>query len=92
MMKLYMLAGSRSHEYEADKYGMYMMEQAGYNPKAAVWLQEFFQEKFKSPKTWIGKIQEFFSTHPMTANRLEENKKTLQAIEKIRAEKLAAGA
>ncbi|NGX62927.1 MAG: Beta-barrel assembly-enhancing protease [Candidatus Anoxychlamydiales bacterium] len=80
VVKLYMLLGSRSHEYEADKYGMYMMTKAGYDPEGAIKLQEFFQEKFETPKGWIAKIQEFVSTHPMTAKRLEENKKTLQAI------------
>lgn len=32
----------RSHEYEADKYGIELMQKAGYNPRAHLWLQEFF--------------------------------------------------
>ena len=27
---------------EADRYGMHLMQKAGYNPKAALWLQEYF--------------------------------------------------
>ena len=79
--KLYILAGSRSQEYEADKYGMYLMKDNGYNPKAALWLQEFLIKRELETSDWIKKIYEFFSTHPGAKNRLEKNRETLNEIE-----------
>nr|NGX49936.1 Beta-barrel assembly-enhancing protease [Candidatus Anoxychlamydiales bacterium] len=79
--KLYILAGSRSHEYEADKYGMYLMKDNGYNPKAALWLQEFFITRELETSDWIKKVYEIFSTHPAAKNRLEKNRETLNEIE-----------
>lgn len=42
LFSLYMYATSRSNEFQADRFGMFYMEKAGYNPKAALWLHEFF--------------------------------------------------
>jgi len=79
--KLYILVGSRSQEYEADKYGMHLMKNAGYNPKAALWLQEFFVTRDLEASNWIKRIFEIFSTHPTPKNRLEKNKETLKELE-----------
>lgn len=80
-VKIYLLAGSRSQEYEADKYGMHLMERAGYNPKAALWLQEFLITREVKRSKWMTKIYDFFSTHPNAKSRLEKNKQTLKEIE-----------
>ncbi len=65
---------SRQAELEADKYGIKYMSKAGYNPKAAVILQETFLrlEREKDPQ-WMGGL---FSTHPPSQERLEANKVT----------------
>lgn len=63
---------SRSAELEADKYGIKYMAAAGYNPYAAVCLQETFLRlsKGKNPE-WLGG---FLSTHPPTEERLQANR------------------
>lgn len=65
---------SRQAELEADCYGIKYMSKAGYNPKAAVILQETFLrlEKEKNPD-WTGGL---FSTHPPSQERLEANRAT----------------
>jgi len=65
---------SRQAELEADKYGIKYMSKAGYNPKAAVILQETFLrlERERDPE-WMGGL---FATHPPSQERLEANKVT----------------
>ncbi len=65
---------SRQAELEADRYGIKYMSAAGYNPEAAVVLQETFLrlEKERSPQ-WMGGL---FATHPPSKERLEANKVT----------------
>ena len=60
-----MLPYSRSHEYEADAIGVYLMKQSGYDINEAV----KFWQNMKEVK---GKSQiEFFSTHPSDDNRIK---------------------
>ncbi len=65
---------SRQAELEADRYGIKYMSKAGYNPKAAVILQETFLrlEKDRNPE-WMGGL---FSSHPPSQERLDANKAT----------------
>jgi predicted Zn-dependent protease len=58
---------SRKHELEADRIGIMLMAQAGYDPQAAPRLWE----KFASVKKESGPA-EFFSTHPSDEHRVEE--------------------
>lgn len=81
LTKLIILNMSRSKELEADKYGMVYMKRAGYNPEAAIWLQEFFAHE--DPKTdykWIDRLIQLFSSHPASEERAEANRKTLKEI------------
>ena len=63
---------SREHELEADHYGIDYMVRAGYDPKAAVELQETFVRLAgnKSPG-WLGGM---FATHPPSQERVEANR------------------
>ncbi|NNC54274.1 MAG: M48 family metalloprotease, partial [Pseudomonadales bacterium] len=65
---------SRSRELEADKYGMEYMRAAGYDPIAAVSLQETFVRLSQ------GRSQDLFSTlfasHPPSMARVEANRRT----------------
>lgn len=72
---------SREYELEADRYGMVYLQRAGYNPKAAIWLQEFFAKKFPTPEGWLGKIYSLFLMHPTHKERALQNRKTLKEIE-----------
>lgn len=68
----------RDAESEADTYGMKYMKLAGYDPAAAVTLQETFVRLSE------GKRQDFisglFASHPPSQERVEENKKTLAEL------------
>ncbi len=74
-------AYSREDELEADYYSILYLNRAGYDPEAAVSLQEKFLEMAKKKKkSWL---EGLLSTHPPTAERLEKNRET--------AAKLAGG-
>ncbi len=61
-----MLPYSRTQEYEADKLGMILMAQAGYDPANAI---SFWQKFSKLNRT--SAIEEFLSTHPDGEKRLD---------------------
>ena len=63
---------SRDHELEADHYGIDYMVRAGYDPKAAVELQETFVRLSgnKAPG-WLGGL---FATHPPSQERVDANR------------------
>ncbi|NNC54424.1 MAG: M48 family metalloprotease, partial [Pseudomonadales bacterium] len=69
---------SRSRELEADYYGMEYMRKAGYDPRAAVNLQETFVRLSES------RSQDFFSTlfasHPPSMARVEANRRTAASL------------
>ncbi|NDD58545.1 MAG: peptidase M48 [Chlamydiae bacterium] len=65
---------SRSAELEADKYGMKYMEKAGYDPQAAVTLQEMFVKLDQQRNTtWL---EGLFATHPPSEDRVIANQQT----------------
>ncbi|NGX56628.1 MAG: Beta-barrel assembly-enhancing protease [Candidatus Anoxychlamydiales bacterium] len=80
-MNLYFLAGSKSHEYEADKYGMHLMDKSKYNPKAALYLQEVFMKITPKKPTFQQNVFNFISTHPSSNNRFIKNQETLEEIQ-----------
>lgn len=70
--ELILLRYSRQAELEADHYGMLYMARAGYDPAAAVKLQETFLRLAENPN-WL---EGLFLTHPPTQERLEANRAT----------------
>lgn len=66
-----MLPFSRSHELEADKAGIILMQKAGYNPQAAI---SFWQKMSDNGEK---SSSDFFSTHPSDSKRIVEIKKLL---------------
>jgi Zn-dependent protease with chaperone function len=61
---------SRKHEFEADIAGAFFAKEAGYDPRGALYIQEFFRS---SQSPIIQKIRERFelaSTHPAGSRRL----------------------
>ncbi|HEV7736877.1 MAG TPA: M48 family metalloprotease [Chlamydiales bacterium] len=86
------LCGSRSHELEADKFGMHLlakMQDAPFNknsPRAAVWLMHYFKHHH-STKTnigWVDCIRELFYTHPTPEERLAANIQTWKTLQSMR--------
>jgi beta-barrel assembly-enhancing protease len=75
--------GSRSHELEADKYGMHLM-QAALKPssaESAIWLQQFFiHQKNRSGGGLFEWLSSLTSTHPSSQERLEANQQTWDQI------------
>jgi predicted Zn-dependent protease len=69
---------SREHELEADHYGIDYMVRAGYDPKAAVELQETFVRLAgnKSP----GWLAGMFATHPPSQERVDANRARAAAL------------
>jgi len=74
---------SRSNEYEADRYGLYYMARAGYDPEAAI---GFWQRMKAYADQRGGKPPEWLSTHPADENRIAQIR---QLIPEARA--MAAG-
>lgn len=60
---------SRSHEYEADRYGLYYMARAGYDPEAAI---GFWQRMIAYGNQRGGKPPEWLSTHPADEKRIAQ--------------------
>jgi predicted Zn-dependent protease len=63
----------RSQELEADHYGINYMVEAGYNPHAAVELQQTFLRlsRDSSQGNWLNNL---FASHPPSAERVQKNK------------------
>jgi predicted Zn-dependent protease len=61
---------SREQERESDYLGVDYMVRAGYDPRGAIDLQEFFFEKFEKGKDPLW-IEGLFRTHPFSAERLQ---------------------
>lgn len=67
---------SREAELEADRYGMRYMAKAGYDPKAAVSLQETFvrlSEEAGREDDWLSGL---FASHPPSRERVAANRTT----------------
>lgn len=69
---------SRDAELEADYYGMAYMAQAGYDPQAAVGLQETFVRLSKDRnQNWLSGL---FASHPPSAERVEKNRQRAREL------------
>ncbi|MCE9551744.1 MAG: M48 family metalloprotease [Betaproteobacteria bacterium] len=68
----------RDAESEADLYGMQYMKKAGYDPTAAVTLQETFVKLSAGRQSNF--IEGLFASHPPSPERVADNKITLAKI------------
>ncbi|MGE4565835.1 MAG: M48 family metallopeptidase [Victivallaceae bacterium] len=73
-----LLPYSRAQELEADYLGLMLMAKAGYDPAAAIKFWEKFGKLGSNSR-----LEEFFSTHPISADRIAELKKHLPEAEAI---------
>jgi len=68
----------RDAESESDYYGMKYMKKAGYDPAAAVTLQETFVRLSEGRKSsWL---EGLFASHPPSRARVEANRRTLEEL------------
>jgi predicted Zn-dependent protease len=70
---------SRDAELEADEYGMRYMSRAGYDPQAAVSLQETFVRlaEGRGNQGWAAGL---FASHPPSAERVARNRATAATL------------
>lgn len=88
------LCTSRSHELEADKYGMHLVHTMGRSgsvegfnetsAQASIWLQHYFQKTHPTPSGFLGRVINVFSTHPSSEERLTANKATWEQLRNYR--------
>lgn len=68
----------RDAELESDYYGMQYMARAGYDPSAAIGLQETFVRLSEGrTSNWLSGL---FASHPPSAERVEANRKTAKEL------------
>jgi predicted Zn-dependent protease len=70
----------RDQESEADHYGMIYMKRAGYDPAAAVTLQETFVRLSKEAGRNQNWLEGLFASHPPSDERVADNRRTLAEI------------
>jgi len=71
---------SRDAESEADRYGMEYMARAGYDPQAAVSLQQTFVRLSQNGKpNWLDGL---FASHPPSQERVDANRVTAQRLKR----------
>ncbi len=63
---------SREYETQADNVGLALMAKAGYDPLAAVEIQELFLSKSQSGSS--AGVSAFFASHPPSKERIASNK------------------
>jgi predicted Zn-dependent protease len=77
----FMMKYGRGAELESDEYGMKYMRKAGYDPSAAVTLQQKFlalaQKDGRTNQSWL---EGLFASHPPSAERVERNQQSLAVV------------
>lgn len=68
----------REQELESDEYGMKYMKLAGYDPAAAISLQETFVRLSEGRRP--GWLEGLFATHPPSQERVERNRRHAQVL------------
>ncbi|TDT43003.1 putative Zn-dependent protease [Halospina denitrificans] len=76
--QLIMAQYSQAHELESDRYGMQYMAKAGYNPEAAVELQQVFVKLSEGGNNDF--ITGLFQSHPPSQERVEANRKIAKEL------------
>lgn len=70
----------RSKELESDYYGMQFMTEAGYDPRAAVDLQQTFVKISQSAGRSNDWLSGLFASHPPSQQRVDTNRQTLNEL------------
>jgi predicted Zn-dependent protease len=78
--QLLSLRNSREAELESDLYGMRYMAAAGYDPEAAVTLQETFVRLSEQNGGGGGRLATLFASHPPSAERVQKNRETAATL------------
>lgn len=75
---------TRANEYEADRVGIQILADAGFEPEGMI---DFF-EKMQRDSAWVeARRPEFLSTHPSSSSRLNEARQRARRLEVAQAPK-----
>lgn len=66
----YQINFTRANEQEADRIGIEMLAQSGFDPRS---MPAFFEQLQRSSRYYGNALPEFLSTHPITVNRIAES-------------------
>ena len=69
---------SRAQEYEADELGVRYMATAGYDPRGMI---AFFERLLELQRREPGTVEQFFATHPATADRIQRVEAEIEGLE-----------
>lgn len=72
-----MASFSRADEEEADRLGVRYMYRAGYDPEGMVTM---FQQLLRQRGDRPGAVAQFFSTHPLTEDRIEDVRQVIRTL------------
>ncbi len=78
--QLLSMRNSREAELESDLYGMRYMAAAGYDPSAAVTLQETFVRLSEQGGGDGGRLAALFASHPPSQERVQKNRETATTL------------
>jgi predicted Zn-dependent protease len=78
--QLLTMRNSREAELESDLYGMRYMAAAGYDPNAAVALQETFVRLSEQSGGRGGRLATLFASHPPSEERVAKNSETAATL------------
>jgi len=70
---------SRGAELESDEYGMVYMQRAGYDPSAAIDLQQTFV-RLSEQRDAQSRFARLFASHPPSTERVERNRATAMRL------------
>jgi beta-barrel assembly-enhancing protease len=68
---------SREAEEEADALGLRAMNEAGYNPNG---MTTMFEKLLANRRSSPGRVEQFFSTHPLTEDRIRNTQRQIQSL------------
>lgn len=68
---------TRDHEREADRVGLQIMSQAGFDARGA---ESFFERLQKSSRVYDNNAPDYLRTHPVTSQRIADIQNRLEAI------------
>ncbi len=71
------LGYSRSHEHEADRVGIQLLADAGFDPHS---MAGFFRKLQEASRYSIGVLPEFLSTHPVNSRRIVDAEQRADAL------------
>lgn len=68
---------TRTHEREADRIGIELLSNAGFNPRA---MPAFFERLQQKNRLFANEVPEFLRTHPVTLSRISDSRNRAEQV------------